>query len=178
MISAETRAEALRLLASGVPQREVARLCGISKGTAANLAKAAKAVPAAPAPASPLTPAAPAEARPSARQGARAEEVTRHAVDHALELAERSAADGNLAAAQRFTRDAIAAAHDLARIEREQRAGSQYAVQLTHAQIEAAKTQITERMATLAAAPLTCRECGRKLRMAAVADARHAAHPL
>jgi hypothetical protein len=174
LIKPDVRELAKQLLAQGISNNEVARRLDISEGSV-RLIKKTMRLDAAPAErAAPEPPPRPAPVRapvsepdPEVPLPARDTlDSLRRLLDKTVKLAEQAERDGNTTAAQRAYRDAVQAMNTLARLDREKSKDTDSIV-LPKAEVERALTSVRERVQLLANVPLTCCECGRRLRLAA-----------
>jgi hypothetical protein len=170
-LTEEQRAEAIRLLRTGMSNIEVGKQTGMSEGSVRLLKKTMALESAPPAAVAPVEAPAPKPA-PAAVAPVEAPAPVvldslgraRQLQSKAFALAEAAERDGNHTAAARALRDAGAQALLIARLEKAA-ALTQDAITLPREEIERAVHNVKERLQTLANVPLTCPDCGREMRI-------------
>ena len=173
-------AEAFRLHKAGVSAKQIAKRMSrggvkISDGTIRNFIREAQDAADAAASADPTddgdafagVPQPPPEPPAVGAADGNALEQARAMLLDARRLAEQAKADGNHSAAQRALRDATALATLVAR-EEKRLGGDAEVYPLSRAELERAYAEVVDRFKALGALPITCAECGAKLRMRAV----------
>jgi hypothetical protein len=169
------RAKAVRLARAGMPQHEIAAKLDVARSTVCRwLRKApdlgAELVPDEPPPA----PSAPAEGLADAppMAGAAAQGTPEEIMRRVLGMLERDVATaqavGDTRAATRLAVELAKISNNLARVA--EQAEDVEAVKLTPGEIDAAMKAVTDRFAVLERVPLTCRKCGRDMRVRIASD--------
>lgn len=169
------RAKAVRLARAGMPQHEIAAKLDVARSTVCRwLRKApdlgAELVPDEPPPA----PSAPAEGLADAppMAGAAAQGTPEEIMRRVLGMLERDVATaqavGDTRAATRLAVELAKISNNLARVA--EQAEDVEAVKLTPSEIDAAMKAVTDRFAVLERVALTCRKCGREMRVRIASD--------
>ncbi len=170
------RAKAVRLARAGMPQHEIAAKLDVARSTVCRwLRKApdlgAELVPDEPPPA----PSAPAEGLADAppMAGAAAQGTPEEIMRRVLGMLERDVATaqavGDTRAATRLAVELAKISNNLARVH-EQGGGDDGAIKMNPAEIDAAMKAVTDRFAVLERVPVTCRKCGREMRVRIASD--------
>jgi hypothetical protein len=177
-ITPKKRAEAERLIRTGMSNLEISRAVKISDGSVRNIRKrsgadthVADVAQAVPAPAPEPAPAPPTAAPPKRTSDAQADTLARakDLFEKSMAIAEQAQQDGNHQAAQRATRDAGQHAILIARLEKA-KAENQDAVVIPREEIGRAMQGVRDRVRTLADVHLLCPGCGREMRIKQVKE--------
>lgn len=170
--SEEVKAKVLQLSRAGVAQREIAKRLGLSPSTVCTwLRKApdlgAELEPEAVLPELAAPPSAPVDA-PQAAAGGTPEEIMRRVLSRLEALVAAAEAQGNTRAATQLAVQLAKLGNDLARVSAQ--GGDEGVIKMNTAEIDAAMKAVTDRFAVLERVPVTCRKCGREMRVRIASD--------